>query len=366
LYLVQPCQAAVMAEGIDPAVLAGRQAVVGFPARVDESNAARIGEQLLMALDGGAGVVIADLSATASCDRAGIDRLARAYQQALVRQAELRLVVTGPVVRQMVSAEGLDRLVAVYPSLEAAVAAGVPDGPSTADDPVVSARAPQWPARLRAGRGDGSGPAWLDEAILRQLIDALDDGIALADDQGRMVLANRRLAAMFGYVPGELTGQFVEALVPAGLREAHRKDRAAYALEPVQRPMADRPRLVGVRRDGATVPVTITLSPVLTANGHLVLAVVKDTTQSRQWNDLASLVRAATAEQAQHSQELFERVVGSLFRTGLSMQAAASLPTDAARERIGEALERLDETIHEIRDHVFRPQRHSRDSTTPS
>ena len=117
-----------MAEGIDPAVLAGRQAVVGFPARVDESNAARIGEQLLMALDGGAGVVIADLSATASCDRAGIDRLARAYQQALVRQAELRLVVTGPVVRQMVSAEGLDRLVAVYPSLEAAVAAGVPDG----------------------------------------------------------------------------------------------------------------------------------------------------------------------------------------------------------------------------------------------
>jgi len=55
-----------------------------------------------------------------------------------------------------------------------------------------------------------------------------------------------------------------------------------------------------------------------------------------------------------------------LFRTGLSMQAAASLPTDAARERIGEALERLDETIHEIRDHVFRPQRHSRDSTTPS
>jgi len=318
-----------------------------------------------MALDGGAGVVIADMSATASCDRAGIDTLGRAYQGALVRQAELRLVVTGPVVRQMVSAEGLDRLVAVYPSLEAAVAARVPDGRPTADDP-VSGRAPQWPTRLRAGRGDGLGPAWLDEAILRQLIDALDDGIALTDDEGRMVLANRRLAAMFGYAPGELTGQFVEALVPAGLREAHRRDRAAYVLEPVQRPMADRPRLVGVRRDGATVPVTITLSPVPTANGQLVLAVVKDATQARRWDDLASLIGAAAAEQAQHSQELFERVVGSLFRTGLSMHAAASLPTDAARERIGEALERLDETIHEIRDHVFRSQRHSRDSTTTS
>lgn len=355
-----------MAEGIDPAVRAGRPAVVGFPARVDGSNAALIGEQLLVALDRGAAVVIADMSATAWCDHAGVDTLVRVHQRALVRQAELRLVVSAPTVRQLVSDEGLDRLVAVYPSLEAAVAAGVPDRPPAPDHPILSARAPQRPDRLRAGRDDAPGPARVDEVILRQLIDALDDGIALADENGRMVLANRRLAAMFGYAPGELTGQFVEALVPAGLREAHRKDRTAYALAPMPRPMADRARLVGVRKDGATVPVMITLSPVPTADGHLVLAVVKDAAQARRWDDLASLVGAAAAEQAQHSQELFEHVVGSLFRTGLSMQAAASLPTEVARERIGEALERLDETIHEIRDHVFRSQRHGRDSTTTS
>jgi PAS domain S-box-containing protein len=347
-----------MTEGIDPAVLAGRQAVVGFPARVDGPDAARIGEQLLVALDGGAGVVIADLSATASCDHAGVDALVRAYQGALVRQAELRLVVSAPAVRQMVSAEGLDRLVAVYPSLEAAVAAGGANGPMAPGDLLLPARAPQWPARLRAGQSDGPGPARLDEAILRQLIDALDDGVALADDEGRMVLANRRLAEMFGYQPGELTGQFVETLVPAGLREAHREDRAAYAREPVRRPMADRARLVGARKDGATIPVTITLSPVPTASEHLVLAVVKDVTQARRRDDLASLVRAATAEQAQHSQELLERIVGSLFRAGLSMQTAAGQPADVAREHISEALQRLDETIHEIRDHVFRSQGH--------
>ena len=154
-----------MTEGIDPAVLAGRQAVVSFPARVDGPDAARIGEQLLVALDG-AGVVIADLSATASCDYAGVDALVRAYQGALVRQAELRLVVSAPAVRQMVSAEGLDRLVAMYPSLEAAVAAGgANNGPMTPDDLLLSARAPQCPARLRAGQSDGPDPARLDEAI---------------------------------------------------------------------------------------------------------------------------------------------------------------------------------------------------------
>ena len=355
-----------MAEGIDPAIRASRPAVVGFPARLDGSNTALVGEQLLVALDRGAAVVIADMSATAWCDHAGVATLVRAHHRALVRQAELRLVVSAPAVRQLVSDEGLDRLVAVYPSLEAAVAAGVPDRPPAPDHPVLPARVPQRPDRLRAGRDHGPGPARVDEVILRQLIDALDDGIALADENGRMVLANRRLAAMFGYAPGELTGRFVEALVPAGLREAHRKDRTAYALAPVLRPMADRARLVGVRKDGATVPVTITLSPVPTADGHLVLAVVKDAAQAWRRDDLASLVGAAAAEQAQHSQELFEHVVGSLFRTGLSMQAAASLPTEVARERIGEALERLDETIHEIRDHVFRSRRHGRDSTTTS
>ena len=61
-------------------------------------------------------------------------------------------------------------------------------------------------------------------------VDALDDGAALADEDGRIVLANRRLATIFGYAAGGLAGQFVEALVPAGLREAHRKDRAACTL----------------------------------------------------------------------------------------------------------------------------------------
>ncbi len=70
---------------------------------------------------------------------------------------------------------------------------------------------------------------------------------------------------MFGYSQGELAGQPVESLVPAGLREAHRLDRAAYALKLAARPMADRARLAGLRKDGTTIPVTITLSPVPTA-----------------------------------------------------------------------------------------------------
>jgi anti-anti-sigma factor len=338
-----------MAEGMEPVAWADQRAVVAFPEHVDVSNAAQIREQLLAALDRGAAVVIADMSATVRCDHAGIDAVARAYQQATVRRADLRLVATAPAVRRLLAAERLDRLVPVYSSVEAAVAAGEPDGP----DPAPSAVAPPWTAPPRAG----SGPVSLNEAVLRRLIDALADGIVLADEDGRIVLANRRAEEMFGYAHGELAGQLVESLLPAGLRDVHRLDRATYAVKPVARPMADRARLVGLRKDRTTIPVTITLSPVPTASGHFVLAVVRDTTQEHWQDDLTDLVRAALAEQAQHAEELLDRVVGSLLHVGLSIDTAAGQPADLARERISEALQRLDDTIHEIRDHVFRFRR---------
>jgi hypothetical protein len=60
--------------------------------------------------------------------------------------------------------------------------------------------------------------------------------------------------------------------------------------------------------------------------------------------------------EAKLSRELLDRVVASLFHAGLSLQSAASLPADVARERIGDALRHLDDTVHEIRDHIFRSQ----------
>jgi len=334
-----------MAESKEPVAWAGQQAVVAFPDHVGVADAEQIGEQLMAAFDRGAAVVIADMSATALCDGACVDVVARACQRAVVRRAELRLVATAPAVRQALAAQGLDRLVPVYSSVEAAIAAGEPGGPGLSGDP----------APLRAGREARPGP--LDEVVLRQLIDALADGIVLAGQNGRIVLANRQAAEMFGYRHGELAGQLVESLMPAGLREVHRLDRAAYALKPAARPMADRARLVGLRKDGTTIPVTITLSPVPTASGHFVLAVLRDATHERAQDDLAGLLRAVLAEQAEHAEKVLDRVVGSLFHVGLSLDEAAGQPAELARERISEALQRLDDTIREIRDHFFRSRR---------
>jgi len=333
-----------------PVQWAGRQAVVTLPEHIDVTNVAQLREQLLLLINRGAAVLIADMTATVSCDHAAVDAIARAHQRAAVSGTQLRLVVTAPVIRRVLAIEGLDRLVSIYPTLEAATAAGSPQtdrrpspgepAPASTTPPIRAADAPR---------------AAITSAVLWQLIDALGDGLALTADDGEIVLVNRRCAEMFGYEPAELVGRPVESLVPADLRAAHQGHRAAYARAPEARPMAERTRLVGLRKDGATLPVEISLAPVPTATGHFVLAVIRDAAEARRREDLAGLARAAVAEHTRRDQELLDRVVQSLFRVGLSLQAAADLPGELARERITDALRELDDAISDIRDYSIAP-----------
>lgn len=116
---------AVMADGTFPVRWTGRQAIVTLPEHVDHSNADQVREQLLWIINRGAAVLIADLTGTVSCDYSGADALARAQQRAIATGTELRLVAIGNIIRRALSLNGFDRLVAVYPDLDAAIAAGV-------------------------------------------------------------------------------------------------------------------------------------------------------------------------------------------------------------------------------------------------
>jgi anti-anti-sigma factor len=337
-----------------PVEWTGQQAVVSLPEHIDLATAGGVRELLLSVINRGAVVLIVDMTATQSCDHAGMDAMARAYQRAVVSGTQLRLVVREPLVRRTIAVEGLDRLISIYPTLEAAIAAGMPEHAGLA----ASANGHRQHAQPDSGR------AAIAPAVLWRLIDALGDGVVLTDDDGTIVAVNRRLTQLFGYEQAELTGQSADVLLPADLREAHRRYRAAYAQAPEARAMAERSRLVGLRRDGGTVPVEVSLSPIPTATGHLILAVVRDAAELRRREDLADLARASVAEQTQRGQELLDRVVRSLFWVGASLQGAADLPREVARERITDALRQLDETIHDVRDHAFssRSQESPRDA----
>jgi anti-anti-sigma factor len=340
-----------MPEDTFPVEWTGRQAVVALPEHIDVSNVGQFRDRLLSVINRGAAVLIADMTRTASCDHAAVDAIARAHQRAEVSGTHLRVAAANPVVRRVLGIEGLDRLVSIYPSVEAALAAGMPR----------SARTASLLARPEAVRPQPARPAGeqrpraITPAVLWQLIDALGDGLALTSHEGEIILVNRRCEEMLGYKRDELIGQQIESLVPSNLRSAHESYRIAYTQAPQARPMAERARLVALRKDGATLPVEISLSPVPTASGQFILAVIRDSTETRRREDLADLARAAVAEHARRDHELLDRVVDGLFQVGLSLQAAVELPSEVARERITQALGQLDDTILEIRGYAFSP-----------
>ena len=338
----------------------GRQAVVALPEHIGLSNAGQIREELLSVINRGATALIADMTATISCDHAGADAVARAFQRAVISGTELRLVVTAQIVRRVLSINGLDRLVSIYPSLEAATAAR-PPAPVLALVAEMPGREPMATRRPAAPDGqrpssapaDGNGAA-ITPAVVWKLVDALQDGVALADSGGTIALANTRLEEMFGYQHAELLGQPVESLVPVDLEAAHRSHRASHAPAPRARPMGAGARLVGLRKDGTTFPAEISLSPVTTAAGQFALTVIRDVTETRRLGELADLAAAAVAaEQAHRGQELLDTIIASLFHVRLSLQAAIDLPAEATRQRITEALGHLDDTIREIRNTAF-------------
>jgi anti-anti-sigma factor len=350
-----------MADDQFPVEWTGRQAVVGFPGQVDVSNVGQLRDRLLSVINRGAAVLVADMTGTVSCDHSLVDAVARACQRAAVSGTQLRLVVPAPLVRRVLIIEGLDRLVSIYPSLEMATAAGQPGGIIPAHLRVAAQPGGEMPVRL----GGASGAGGVTPAVLWQLIDALGDGLALTGEDGKIALVNRRCAEMFGYERGELTGLPVDRLVPAEVRAAHQRFMAGYTRTPQARPMGDRARLAGLRKDGGTFPVEISLSPVLTATENFVLAVIRDVTATSRRDDLADLARSTVADQSHLTSDLLDRVVDRLFRVGLSLQGAAALPGDVARERIAEALDQLDETIHEIRDYAFMSEGEGPAGTAP-
>jgi anti-anti-sigma factor len=128
-----------------PVQWTGQQAVVTLPQHIGTSNAGQIREQLLWIINRGAAVLVADLTGTVSCDYSGADALARAHHRAMANGTELRLVVTADAVRRVLTLNGFDRLVAIYPDLDGAAAAGtgcheqrnrMADDPACAEEPL--------------------------------------------------------------------------------------------------------------------------------------------------------------------------------------------------------------------------------------
>lgn len=110
----------------------------------------------------------------------------------------------------------------------------------------------------------------------RDLIESMPDAIVMLNRTGRIVLANSHAAEMFGYAVGALSGRLIESLLPARFREHHVAHRAGYFAHPRVRSMGADLELYGLRQDGSEFPVEISLSPLETDEGKLVVSAIRN------------------------------------------------------------------------------------------
>jgi anti-sigma B factor antagonist len=115
-----------------PVLWIGRTAVVSLPVEIDITNADQVREDLLSVLNQGAVLLIADLSRTTFCDSAGVSAVARSFRRATASQSDMRLVVSTLAVQRVLALTGIDRLLDIYPSVAASLAASPDSGTATA------------------------------------------------------------------------------------------------------------------------------------------------------------------------------------------------------------------------------------------
>jgi PAS domain S-box-containing protein len=115
------------------------------------------------------------------------------------------------------------------------------------------------------------------EALLSaSILEAIPDAVVAVNQQGVIIQVNSQTELLFGYTRDELIGQSVEMLVPERQRPQHHLHRESFYSRPKIRRMGSGLDLYGRRRDGSEFPVEISLSPVTTGNGVIVLSVIRD------------------------------------------------------------------------------------------
>jgi PAS domain S-box-containing protein len=124
--------------------------------------------------------------------------------------------------------------------------------------------------------------AKLVEARYDGILESMPDAIIMANASGRIVLANGQAETLFGYARGDLRGMLLEALMPARFRHAHIAHRNGFAAQPLVRAMGSGRDLYGLRSDGVEFPVEISLSPVKTEEGVLVMSAIRDIGERKQ------------------------------------------------------------------------------------
>jgi PAS domain S-box-containing protein len=166
---------------------------------------------------------------------------------------------------------------------------------------------------------------------LAAIVEHSDDAIVGKDLNGIVTSWNRAATRMFGYTAPEMIGRSIRVLIPAD-----RQSEEDTVLAHIRRgEKVDHFETIRQRKDGTTIPISLTTSPILDVDGVVVGAskIARDISERKAAEQERTRLLAAAQEQAAITAKLNE--VGAVVASGLNRAAIVQAVIDAATELTG-------------------------------
>lgn len=109
------------------------------------------------------------------------------------------------------------------------------------------------------------------EQKFRSLLDAAPDAIIISSEDGRISLVNSQVKALFGFAREELLGRNLQMLIPEW--------------NGLSTPAGSQERMKARRKNSDEFPVEISISPLQTEEGLLVISAIRDVTERKRADD---------------------------------------------------------------------------------
>lgn len=183
--------------------------------------------------------------------------------------------------------------------------------------------------------------------LLKKLFQSSGEGIMLFNSVGEVAMTNPRAREMFGYDDNELDGLKVEALVPKNVRGKHEEYRNDYIKNPHPRQMGIGRDLSGVRKDGSSFPIEISLSYMQHDDQKLVVAFVTDITIRKENERKLEEQREQLKEYTSELEQKVKARTSELEHLNLGLQSQIQ-ERKLAEDALTESLEDLKKAEQEI------------------
>jgi PAS domain S-box-containing protein len=198
----------------------------------------------------------------------------------------------------------------------------------------------------------------IDLTAYRDFLETAPDAMLVVDGDGLICLANSQVQKLFGLEIDELVGQTIEVLLPERLRQYHVAHRRAFTANPHPRAMGTGMDLWAQSSDGREFPVEISLSPIVSSEGPLVAAAIRDISARKQVETALRVAKEA-AERANETKSRFLAAASHDLRQplqALRMHLTALPDTDNEVDRLrtgqkmGQAIDGLTDILDTLLD----------------